>query len=103
MPFETEAQAAERKAKKAEQSRALFARQQELQRAVEERLLLNLSAQYIRGYDELAALLRVSARAAVDVSKQPGFPRPKNPLGDRVKLWRTDAVIQWIDAQEADQ
>jgi len=100
MPFETEGQAAERKAAKAQRARKVFERQQAARRAAEEEQLVLLSSVYVRGFDELAALLRVSSRTAHDIARKPGFPKPKIP-GDNVRLWKTTDVVAWIDAQEA--
>ncbi len=99
MPFERPEDVAARRAAKAERARELAERQRELDDAIQARLLLVLCAHFIRGLDELAALLRVCPRAAADIAARPDFPRPVSPTGDRVRLWKTAAVIAWLDSQ----
>jgi predicted DNA-binding transcriptional regulator AlpA len=102
MPFETSEAASARREAKAARARELANRQRELDDAVRARLLLTLSAQHIRGLDELAALLRCSDKMAGEIAARLDFPRPRS-IGDRIRLWRTDEVLQWIDRQQGGQ
>jgi hypothetical protein len=102
MPYESPEQIADRKKRKAARAHELAARQRRLDNAIYSRLLIALSAQYVRGFDELGALLRVSTRQAQEIAARPNFPRKKN-IGDRIALFKTEDVIAWIDRQELAQ
>lgn len=99
MPYESPEEADARRAEKAERARDAFARQQARIEAAEARLLADLAGTYLRGVDEVAALMRISARAAADVVRRPDFPRPRSPHGDRIRLWKRSEVEAWVDAQ----
>jgi hypothetical protein len=98
MPFENDAQRAERKAAKAERARELAERRRQIEQAVQERCLAALAAQFVRGYDELGALLHVSGRQAFAVAGRPDFPRSRS-ISSGVRLWPVREVIDWIEAQ----
>ena len=98
MPFERPEDQAARRASKARRAKRLALQQLILSRAVEARLLLTLKAQFLRGFDELAALLRVSPRLAAVIAARKDFVRAKR-LADRTRVWKTEAVIAWIEAQ----
>lgn len=100
MPYEGPEDAAARRAARAERARELAARQRELDDAIQARLLLALTSQYLKGVAEVGAVLRVSTRAAQAIVARPDFPRPKSPTGDRIRLWKTSAVLDWLDRQE---
>lgn len=99
MPFERDEDAAARRAAKAQRAKELAARQQELDDALQAKLLLTFSAQFIRGYEELAALLHVSPRAAFDIARKDNFPRPRS-ISQAVRLWRTADVLAWVESRE---
>ncbi len=100
MPFESDEQRAVRLRIKAERARELASRKRGIEAARQDRLLLQLSAEFLRGADELAALLRVSRTAALQIATRPDFPRACSPTGDKVRVWRTVKVIDWIERQE---
>lgn len=100
MPFEPDDQRDARLRMKAERARELAERKRAIEEARQERLLLQLSAEFVCGADELAALLRVSRTAALQIAARPDFPRACSPTGDKVSVWRTVKVIDWIERQE---
>lgn len=101
MPFETEAQVAERKVAKARRAKELAARQRELLLEVQAAHLQRLRSHIVRGLTELGALLGgMSPRAAFEVARRPGFPRAR-ALGDRTQLWLVAEVLHWLGEQGA--
>lgn len=100
MPFERPEEAAARREAKSARARELAQIRAELDRSVEERVLLQLSLEFVRGFEELGALMRVSSRAAQEIAARSGFPAACSPTGDRVRLWHRRAVIEWLLAQE---
>ena len=102
MPFEQPGQAAVRRAAKAQRAKELAEKKKARDLLVQERLLVTLSAQYVRGYEELGALLRVSERQAFSIASRPDFPKPRS-ISEGVRLWKTESVITWIDEQPGDK
>jgi predicted DNA-binding transcriptional regulator AlpA len=100
MPFELEAQAAERKAVKAARARELAQQRQTREDHIRAQVLAQHAAHFARGYVDLAALLHVSERLVQEIAAREDFPRPK-VIGDRVKLWSVSEVVEWISRQES--
>jgi len=99
MPFEPDDQRAARLRAKAERAKELAERKRALDDDLQQRLLLQLQSQFVRGADELAALLRVSRTAAIEIAARHGFPAACSPTGDKVRCWRTVRVIEWLEQQ----
>lgn len=78
---------------KAARVRELAAQRRQLEEELHSKLLLQLQSQFVRGYVELGALLRVSPRLAQDIAKRPDSPRART-LGHRTMLW---SAREWID------
>lgn len=99
MPYVHPVDVAARREAKAVRARELAAQRRQLEDELHSKLLLQLQTQFVRGYVELGALLRISPRLAQDIAKRPDAPRAR-ALGDRTMLWSTREWIDYVLAQE---
>ena len=103
MPYETPVAREARLAAKKDRMRELAKNQRALDQQIEALARTTLRAQYLGSLDEIAALLGgISRRTAADIVRRPDFPRPRR-ISDRIKLWLTKEVINWVDSQPSEE
>ena len=103
MPYETETARAARLAAKKARARELAERQCALDERIKAATLTTLRAQYLGNLPEVAALLGgISVRTVADIVRRPDFPKPRR-ISDRIKLWLTQEVLDWVNSQPADE